>query len=209
MFRVRWHRLLSPFPRKTTSVVDHISKRLQSNQKPSENESFWSHLFGKYLFVTNTVGSGLLLGIGDLIVQYCDRLTEKKSFDYIRSRNMVVTGLIMGPVQHGFYSLLDRVFIGKTRLVILQKLLADQLIMSPSYITLFFTITSLLEGLSIKECHAILSKNFLYTWALDCCIFAALQYLIFRYLTAMYRVVFINLVNCLYIVMLSYIKHSP
>ncbi|KAH8260633.1 hypothetical protein KR038_009464, partial [Drosophila bunnanda] len=176
---------------------------------PPENESFWSNLFGKYLLVTNTVGSGLLVGVGDSIAQYSDRLRDKKSFDYTRSRNMVITGLLIGPVQHGFYSLLDRIFVGHTRRVNLQKLLADQLIMSPTYIGMFFFITCLLDGLSIKECHAILSKTFIYTWALDCCFFAALQYLVFLYLTAVYRVVFINLVNCLYIVMLSYIKYSP
>ncbi|KAH8296825.1 hypothetical protein KR054_011753 [Drosophila jambulina] len=205
MFRVRWHRLFSQFPRKINTAVKHFSKRLQTNRKPPEHESFWSQMFGKYLLVNNTLGSGLLLGIGDAVAQCAE---EKKSFDYSRSRNMVVTGLILGPIQHGFYTVLDRTYTGTTSLVVLKKLILDQLIMSPTYISLFFYITSLLEGLSVKEIHAQLSEKFLYIWAIDCCFFPALQFLNFRYLTAMYHVIFINLVNCSYVVMLSYIKYS-
>ncbi|KAH8305141.1 hypothetical protein KR059_010700 [Drosophila kikkawai] len=208
MFRVRWHRLLRLFPRKKISPVDHFSKRFQTNRKRPDTESFWSQMSGKYLLLTDTMGSGLLMGIGDAVAQYSERLAENKSFDYSRSRSMVITGLMIGPVQHGFYCLLDRIFIGNTGLVVFQKLLADQLIMSPVYIGLFFYLTSLLEGLSIKETNAQLSEKFFYTWAIDCCFFPALQFLNFRYLPEMYRVIFINLVNCLYIVMLSYIKHS-
>ncbi|KAH8239804.1 hypothetical protein KR032_008011 [Drosophila birchii] len=208
MWGRRLHRLFNPFLRKTTSV-NHFSKRLQTSKKPNDKfQSIWSQMFGKYLLVTNTLGSGLLVGIGDALAQYWERLTEDKSLDYTRSKNMVITGLIIGPIQHGFYYLLDRALVGNTRRVILQKLVIDQLIMSSIYISLFFYITGLLEGRSLNECHTQLSEKFLYTWALDCCFFPAIQFLNFRFFTAAYRVVFINLVNCTYVMMLSYINNT-
>lgn len=165
-------------------------------------------MFEKYLFATNVVGSGLLLGTGDAIAQYIEQLSEKKPFDYARSQSMIITGLLIGPVQHGFYLVLDLIFLSNTNAGILRKLLADQMIMSPIYLIMFFYISSLLEGLSIRESNAELSEKFLFTWILDCLFWPGLQYLNFRYLTAIYRVVCINLANCAYVVLLSYIKHK-
>jgi len=178
-----------------------------NSQIPSSTR-FRSKVFGKYLIVTNTVGSGILLAIGDAGAQKYERLGEKKAFDYSRSGSMMVTGLVIGPVQHSFYLLLDRVLPGTNRWGILHKILADQLIMSPTYIFLVFYLSSLLEGKTIMECNAELSEKFLFTWMLDCCIWPGLQFLNFRYFKFIYRVVFINLASCMYIVLLSYIKHS-
>ncbi|XP_017058299.1 mpv17-like protein 2 [Drosophila ficusphila] len=169
---------------------------------------FWSKLFGKYLMLTNTVGSGVLLPIGDAVAQQYERMGDKKPFDFSRSGCMMVTGLVIGPVQHGFYLLLDRLLPGTNRSGIVRKLLADQLIMSPIYISMFFYISGLLEGGSIRECNDEMSEKFLYTWLADMCFWPGLQYFNFRYLKSFYRVAFVNLANCAYIVLLSHIKHS-
>ncbi|XP_017071596.1 mpv17-like protein 2 [Drosophila eugracilis] len=179
-----------------------------ANSQIPPNTKFWSKVFGKYLIVTNTVCSGILLAIGDAVAQQYERWREKKPFDYCRSGSMMITGLVIGPVQHSFYLLLDRVFPGTNPLGVLHKILADQLIMSPVYIFVFYYLGSLLEGRSIIECNSELSNKFLYTWIMDCCVWPGLQYLNFRYFKSLYRVVIVNLTNCLYIVLLSHIKHG-
>ncbi|XP_017127941.1 mpv17-like protein 2 [Drosophila elegans] len=197
-------RLANPL-RMSLQTISYFSM----NSRIPPNTNFWSKVFGKYLLVTNTVGSGIFLPFGDALAQQYERLGEmNKAFDYSRSGSMMITGLVIGPVQHGFYLLLDKLLSGNKLWDVLRKILADQLIMSPIYIVMFFHISSLLEGKSITECNAELYEKFLYTWFLDCCLWPGLQYLNFRYFKTLYRVVFINVANCVYIVLLSHIKHG-
>ncbi|EDW50365.1 mpv17-like protein 2 [Drosophila sechellia] len=196
-----WTRLANPL-KMGGQFVTHFATAPQI----PPNAKFWSKLFGKYLLLTNTIGSGLLLAIGDAIAQ--QGFGERKAFDYSRSGCMMITGSVIGPVQHGFYLLLDGVLPGTSVWGVLHKILVDQLIMSPIYIFLFFYVSSLLGGKTFVECNSELSEKFLYTWMLDCCFWPGLQYLNFRFLNSLYRVVFVNVANCVYVVLLSHIKYG-
>uniref|UniRef100_B4N588 GK19158 n=2 Tax=Drosophila willistoni TaxID=7260 RepID=B4N588_DROWI len=165
-------------------------------------------MFGKYLIVTNILGSGILLVIGDMVTQQLEYLAQNYPFDYHRSGQMLITGLILGPIQHLFYNLLDHILPESTHIVTLKKIFWDQLLMSPIYLFGFFYLTSLLEGRSFEESNDEIKEKFLYTWMMDCIIWPAVQYFNFRYLKSVYRVAFTNITNCLYIVLLSYIKHD-
>ncbi|XP_017098532.2 mpv17-like protein 2 isoform X1 [Drosophila bipectinata] len=193
-------------------IVNHYSVR--GLQPEPGSTSFWSRLLGKYLLVTNTVGLGLLLVVGDAVSQQYERLEKKdkvqakEKLDISRTVRMLLTGLLIGPIQHAFYVRLDQYFTDTSRLGVMRKIFVDQLIMSPTYIFLFFYISSLLEGHTIKEANDEIADKFLMTWKLDCCFWPGLQYFNFRYLNARYRVVFINVTNCIYVVLLSYIKHA-
>ncbi|XP_068143196.1 PXMP2/4 family protein 4 [Drosophila tropicalis] len=178
------------------------------NPNPNYRPSLWSHMFGKYLIVTNIVGSGILLVIGDMVTQQLEYLAQNYPFDYHRSGRMFITGLIMGPIQHLFYNLLDHILPQNTQIATLKKIFWDQLLMSPMYLFGFFYLTSLLEGHSFQDSNDEIKEKFLYTWMMDCIIWPAVQYFNFRYLKSVYRVAFINITNCLYIVLLSYIKHD-
>ncbi|GFG33851.1 hypothetical protein Cfor_11050 [Coptotermes formosanus] len=96
--------------------------------------------FGKYLLLTNTVSSGLLMAAGDLIQQEIDkrRTSASKRFDWKRTGRMFVIGLAQGPPQHIFYKFLDRSFPGRDLKSISRKILLDQLIASPVCICIFF-----------------------------------------------------------------------
>ncbi|XP_017137023.1 mpv17-like protein 2 [Drosophila miranda] len=170
--------------------------------------NFLAKMFGKYLAVTNIVGSGLLLVAGDAVTQQYERAIHKRLFDFHRSGCMFLTGLAVGPVQHAFYSHLDVYLPDSKRITAVKKIFFDQMFMSPTYIFLFFYVSSLLEGKTIKESNAEIREKFLYTWMIDCLIWPAVQYLNFRFLNPRHRVVFINVTNCMYIVLLSYIKHD-
>ncbi|XP_043650998.1 mpv17-like protein 2 [Drosophila teissieri] len=198
-----WTRLANPL-RMGFQFVTVFST---SSQIPP-NAKFWSKAFGKYLLLTNTVGSGLLVAIGDAVAQQYEEFGEKKDFDYSRSGCMMITGLVIGPVQHSFYLLLDRLLSDTGRWGVRHKILADQLIMSPTYIFLFFYVSSLLGGRTFAECNGELVEKFLYTWMLDCCFWPGLQYLNFRFLKSLYRVIFVNVANCVYVVLLSHIKYG-
>jgi hypothetical protein len=61
------------------------------------------------------------------------------------------TGIIIGPLNHVWYSFLDKKFPMKTFNAICKKVLLDQLIGATFFTFLFIVITCLLDGFSIKE----------------------------------------------------------
>ena len=136
-----------------------------------------SKTFGKYLFLINTVSSGVLMAAGDLIQQEIEkrRASASKRFDWKRTGllsmckllmtfgfiirifllssfiffvgRMFVIGLAQGPPQQIFYKFLDRSFPGRDFKSISRKILLDQLIASPLCICIFFF------GMGYLECH--------------------------------------------------------
>ncbi|SPP84918.1 mpv17-like protein 2 [Drosophila guanche] len=195
------------------NAVSHLRQRAtmslhRNYSRGKTSDNIFGKMFGKYLAVTNIVGSGLLLVAGDVLTQQYEKAMQMKRFDFYRSGRMFVTGLVVGPVQHAFYSRLDRLLPDSKRVTAVKKIFFDQLFMSPTYIFLFFYVSSLLEGNTIKESNAEIREKFLYTWMLDCMIWPCVQYLNFRFLNPRHRVIFINVTNCIYIVLLSYIKHD-
>ncbi|KPU78292.1 uncharacterized protein Dana_GF10257, isoform B [Drosophila ananassae] len=203
--------LLLPF-RLKRQIVNNYSVRPVRTGKGRAN--FWSHIFGKYLVVTNTLGLGVLLMVGDAVSQQYERLEKKDNvqrkerLDLARTCRMLITGLLIGPIQHTFYVQLDQNFTDTSRLGVIRKILLDQLVMSPTYLFMFFYISSLLEGRTIKEANEEIAEKFIWTWIMDCCFWPGLQYINFRHLDSKHRVAFVNVTNCIYVVLLSYIKHG-
>ena len=72
----------------------------------------WKNLFGRYLLVTNTVSSGALLGLGDVIQQKIERMqgiNKSDKNDWKRTGKLFIVGLSQGPPHHYFYIWLDKV----------------------------------------------------------------------------------------------------
>ena len=46
---------------------------------------------------------------------------------------MFSIGILLGPFNHGWYTLLDKVLPGQTGKIVVKKILADQIIASPFY----------------------------------------------------------------------------
>lgn len=99
-------------------------------------------LFGsKYLWLTNTLSCGVLLGVGDIIQQNIEMYTEpqeKKTLDTERINRMAIVGLFQGMPNHLWYIWLDRVLPGTARATVGKKVIADQLIASPLFSASFF-----------------------------------------------------------------------
>ena len=74
------------------------------------------HLFGRHLFVTNTVLSGVLFGAGDVIQQKIERtrgINKMTVNDWERSKRLFIVGLMEGPPHHLFYVWLEKVIVKK------------------------------------------------------------------------------------------------
>ncbi|KAI8039268.1 mpv17-like protein 2 [Drosophila gunungcola] len=171
----------------------------------------WSNMFGKYLLVTNVVGSGLLMVVGDVIAQeyeYRRGLRHQDRFDTDRMYRMFVAGALQGPLHHFVYNWMDRIMPARTPKNILKKILIDQLFMSPACIFIFFYSICYLERQTLEATNKELISKFPYVYLLDWMTWPAAQYLNFRYLDTKYRVTFVNVCTAVYNVLMSYMKHD-
>lgn len=84
--------------------------------------------------------------------------------DYMRTRNMMVVGLVQGPFHHWFYTILDKVWPGKNAKSVLKKTFLDQSVASPTCLTIFFVGLGLLESRKIEEISKELKLKFCETW---------------------------------------------
>lgn len=86
-------------------------------------------LFGKYLLLTNTVSSGLLMWAGEVAAQKLDRSNKidgKTQYDREKVKQLTVVGISQGPLHHYTYIWMERLLPGTAKKAVFQKVLADQ-----------------------------------------------------------------------------------
>ncbi|XP_037955599.1 mpv17-like protein 2 [Teleopsis dalmanni] len=177
----------------------------------------WNKIFGKFLLATNIIGSGALMVVGDVAAQQIEFKRSGRAvhssfgyehFDFERMGRMFVVGALMGPLHHYVYNWMDRVMpIANFRNTI-QKILIDQLFMSPACILIFFYGACFLENKTLKETNDELVEKFPIVYLMDWMLWPGVQYINFRYLDTKYRVTFVNVCTALYNIFMSYIKHD-
>ena len=99
------------------------------------------NFFARYSFIANSVTFSGLFGLGDFIEQQRERYNSKhskecrsvqmKRYDFRRTLNMLIIGALLSPAVHYWYVALDRMVVGSIHSVVLKKVLADEVIMSP------------------------------------------------------------------------------
>lgn len=88
-----------------------------------------SKLFGKYLLLTNTVSSGLLMYVGEIAAQ---RIESKRGpsgaiqYDNEKIKQLTVVGISQGPLHHYTYLWMEQLLPGKAKTTVFKKILADQ-----------------------------------------------------------------------------------
>uniref|UniRef100_A0A1B6MRF2 Mpv17-like protein 2 n=1 Tax=Graphocephala atropunctata TaxID=36148 RepID=A0A1B6MRF2_9HEMI len=168
-------------------------------------------LLGKYLFLTNTISSGVLMAVGDGVqqqIEFYKKIHSSNKYDWTRTMNMTLVGLVLGSAQHFFYGYIDKILPKRTVQSVCQKIFLDQIIASPVAIFLFFYGLGLLENGNFEVAHKEMKQKFFTIYVMDWIVWPPTQYLNFAYLSAKYRVVYINFVTMLYDVFLSYVKYT-
>ncbi|XP_042882459.1 mpv17-like protein 2 [Penaeus japonicus] len=171
----------------------------------------WSKLFGRYLWVTNTVSCGVLLGVGDGIQQQVERargVSTSERYDWARTGRLFLVGLSQGPPHHVFYVWLDKVLPKKNAKTVFKKIMADQFIAAPFFAVTFFLFAGLLEGKTLPEAWKEFKLKFPAVYLFDWFIWPPTQAINFYFVPLQYRVVYINCVTVIWDVFLSYMKHK-
>lgn len=216
----------SPFqfrPTETSIPQQSIQLRIKhSNNGNSKNTTtklsqflairkLWRDIFGKYLLITNIVGSGVLMVFGDVMAQeieYRRSIPNSQRYDWQRMGRMFIVGALQGPLHHFVYNWMDKVMPVANFKNVMKKILIDELLMSPACIFIFFYSACFLERKTFKETNDELKEKFLFIYFIDWLLWPGAQYINFRYLETKYRVTFVNVCTALYNIFMSYVKHD-
>lgn len=158
-----------------------------------------------HLLVFNTSTCTALYITGDLIQQ---RIEGSKTLDWNRTLRMAILGVCMGPLNHGWYRLLDRVLVGTSGRTVFRKVLADQVVMAPICCSFFYVGMCTLERRSLAETKHELATKFWPTYKTDWSLWPAAQTLNFFLVPEHLRVTYVNIVTLVWTVYLSYMKHK-
>ncbi|XP_058830448.1 mpv17-like protein 2 [Topomyia yanbarensis] len=168
-------------------------------------------LFGRYLLLTNTVSSGLLMMLGDVVAQEIEQRfddVQERQYDWRRIGCMTLVGISQGPMHHYLYQWMDRALPKVDIRTVFLKIGLDQLIMSPIFIISYLYTAGLLEGNSIRQCTDEFVAKYWTIYAADWIVWPPVQFINFFWLSPKYRVLYINAITMLYNVFLCYIKHN-
>ncbi|XP_057667450.1 mpv17-like protein 2 [Diorhabda carinulata] len=209
------HKIFTKIVRSCKSISKfHSSRRYvaKDNTKNTPVRAGVSILFSKkYLLLSNTVTSGLLMFIGDLCqqeIEFRQKLLEKR-YDFKRLTHMFIVGLALGPPHHYYYIGIAKKWPQRTTKIILWKIMLDQFVMSPLCIVAFFFGLNALEMKPLKEVVSELQNKFYTVYLVDWIIWPPTQYLNFYLVPVKYQVLYINAVTMLYNVFLSFMKYKP
>ncbi|GFO16326.1 mpv17-like protein 2 [Plakobranchus ocellatus] len=162
----------------------------------------------KLLLYTNT---GLSVGLsvaGDIVQQKskCLKGENVKDWDKKRTVQMAASGLAVGPVVHYWYLYLDRWFPGRNAASLIKKVILDQIVLSPIYITLFIVTIGALEG----QPWTLMKEEFKTTGVAmlisDILVWTPAQTVNFYFLPTRFRVLFDSSVSLAMDVWFSYLR---
>lgn len=115
-----------------------LQTRLLLSFRTLRENSVWKlcrEFMKRNLLLVNTGTCTTLYVTGDLIQQ---QIEGSKEVDWRRTVRMAILGMFMGPINHGWYRLLDRVLVGVATRTVFKKVLADQLVMAPVCCSFFY-----------------------------------------------------------------------
>ncbi|WAR12881.1 M17L2-like protein [Mya arenaria] len=163
----------------------------------------------RYLLYTNTAISFTMSCAGDGLQQRYQLLKgEMDSWDWERTHDVGLTGLVIGPFCHSWYLFLDWWLPGRSFRIVTKKLIVDQVICSPVCISSFLVLTSFLEGKRRHEIKDELIEKGKTLYTAEWIVWPPAQVINFCFLPTKYRVLFDNSVSFGFDWYFSYVKYG-
>lgn len=183
---------------------------------------WYAHKLDTHPVKTQSLTSGFLFLIGDMTAQrYEEQLDRNNGIDtsdrpWIELKRLAACtsfGLfVLGPFGHHWYSRLDiytnRLYAPRTLKNVGLKVFLDTAIFNPIFLIVFFTVVSLLEGLTMNDIGRKLYRDFVPSYAVDCSIWPPIQCVNFRFVPVKFQLLVVNLGCYFDDVFLSYVQHN-
>ncbi|XP_023171364.1 mpv17-like protein 2 [Drosophila hydei] len=163
----------------------------------------------KYLLFTNLGISIGLSMLGDTMEQSYERYTEQiHGWDRTRTLRMGISGFTVGIVCHYWYHYLDYYYPKRTFGTVVRKILLDQCICSPLYISIFFLTMGLLEDNTWDEVADEIKDKAWTLYKAEWTVWPIAQMINFFFVAPKYRVLYDNTVSLGYDVFTSRVKYA-
>lgn len=163
----------------------------------------------KFLLFTNVSISLSLSATGDVLEQHYEKYTgELEAYDRTRTAHMATSGVVVGVICHYWYKFLDKRMPGRTIGIVMKKIVLDQLICSPLYISAFFVTMGILENKKQTEVWEEIKQKAWKLYAAEWMVWPVAQFVNFYWLPTKYRVFYDNFISLGYDVYTSQVKHS-
>ncbi|EDW40144.1 GL25076 [Drosophila persimilis] len=162
----------------------------------------------RYLLYTNLGISISLSMVGDTIEQSYERYVgEIDGWNRMRTFRMGIGGFTVGFVCHFWYQYLDYRYPTRSIGTVMRKILLDQVICSPFYITVFFITMGLLERQSWEEFQAEVMEKAVVLYMAEWTVWPAAQFINFFLIKPRYRVFYDNSMSLGYDIYTSKVKY--
>ncbi|KAL7743157.1 hypothetical protein ACLKA6_016294 [Drosophila palustris] len=163
----------------------------------------------KFLLFTNVGISLTLSSVGDILEQQLELYNgEIVEYCSTRTRHMATSGVTVGIICHYWYQLLDKHLPGRSMRVIAKKIVLDQIICSPLYISAFFITLGILEDKDASEVWAEIKEKAWKLYAAEWTVWPVAQFINFYWVPTHYRIFYDNVISLGYDVFTSKVKHS-
>eukprot|EP00795_Rhopilema_esculentum_P008467 gene8467-14457_t len=149
----------------------------------------------------------VLVGAGDVIAQ---QAVERKGLKHDVLRTVKMTGMglcIIGPGLRTWYIILEKLVKGAGKTVALKKMLLDQTVWAPSFLAMFLSAVSVLNGKSKDEIIMKFQNEYIDMMKVNYMIWPAVQLLNFYFVPMQHRVVVVNFVALFWNTYLAFVSH--
>lgn len=167
-------------------------------------------LIKRHALLTNCTITGTLFGLGDTLEQTIAIHIQKErtSYDWARTARTTACGaLVMGPMFHYWFRWLDGRWIARDPLTVVKKTALDQGT-SPAFLFAFFCGMGALEKKNATEIMQEVREKFGFVFLVDCCVWIPVQAFNFAFISAKYRIPFLNAAYLFWNTFLCYAKNT-
>ncbi|KAG5321071.1 M17L2 protein, partial [Pseudoatta argentina] len=160
--------------------------------------------------ISSNIKGPVLIQIQKLceVLDLVDKNSNSATYNWSQLKRYAIFGcLLVGPMLHGWYKWLDTFYSGKSTKIVLKKLFADQFILTPPLIILFFISMSLMEAKSdlLQECKI----KFVHTFQTSCGYWLPVQFVNFLLIPPSFRVTYVSIAAFCWVNILCYLKNLP
>jgi len=171
-----------------------------------------------YPLLTKACTSGSIMLLSDILAQKLSE-SSSKSIDWIRASKLALLGLIfLGPVGHFWYNFLDYLSKSVTIPVLVMKISADQLLLTPIVNACIFFYTEFVRSAFTKEANSLsirisngiknvqqnLWNAMLCSWKL----WPMIHIITFKFIPVSLRVLYVNIISLGWLTFMSLLANS-
>lgn len=111
--------------------------------------------------MTQAVQAGTLMALGDQIAQNVIERRQLRELDFIRTAQFGGIGFFIGgPATRTWYGILDRYIGSKGGIIVIKKVICDQMLFAPAFIAVLLTVIGVLQGNDIEGLKAKLKSEY-------------------------------------------------